>query len=994
MSMVLFACSPVKQDRSGVSVRLSQPEEGGAKIVRLQPVADNIIRVSATAESRFADRQSLMIVDQPAAPAFSVEKTDTTVSLLTAALCATVDTRSGRVTFADLDGNLILQELAQGGKTFAPYECSQIHADGTPETYHGWTTRVRFENLYPQEGLYGLGQHQGDEWNWKGRNEQLYQYNTKVSLPFVVSSMGYGILFDSYSLCRFGNPLPYSQLHELFALADKDGVEGALTGTYKAPYDGPVEGVSEGAKVENGMLTLVRREDSIYFDDIFRGKNLPAGFPLQEATVVYEGTITPRETGTYQFNHYYSGYQRLFLADEPLSDEIWRTAWNPNARKYDVYLEAGHAYPIRLEWRPDGGEAYCSLTGYAPVDPAVQQQLSFWSEMTRQLDYYFISGTTTPVAAETNLPSPSRGKDVSSADRMGALDQLISGYRKLTGPAPIMPLWAHGYWQSRERYKTQDEILSALDGFRQRHLPIDNIVMDWNYWADGNVPGGWGAFRFDPERFTDPQLMIDSIHRQNARIMISCWPKYYPATSNFRELQDRGYIYQQSLRDSLIDWLGCPYAFYDAYQPEAQQIFWRQLWENLGVMGMDAWWMDASEPNVRDCTPIEYRKLLCGPTYLGSSDEYFNAYSLVNAKAIYDGQRATQPADNRVFLLTRNGFCGQQRYSTATWSGDIGTRWEDMRAQVTAGLNFSIAGIPYWSQDIGGFSVENRFSRAQQLFDLTGRESDDLREWRELNARWHQWGMFTPMYRSHGQFPFREPWNIAPEGHPAYQSIADCLRLRMRLMPYIYSLAGAVHFADYTMLRPLVMDYPSDPAVINCAYQFQFGPALMVCPVLSYGQRTLDVYFPRGTVWYDFFTGKRESCGGEHHAVSAPYDRTPVFVPAGSILPLGPDMEYTAEKPAERIDLYVYAGADGAFSLYEDEGTNYGYEQGRYACIPFTYADADRVLTIGDRQGTFPGMLEQRTFAVHYISAAPDGQRREAVFTVPYDGRSAAIQLP
>ena len=949
LMLIALLASCAKQE--GVVVRVTEPQANGPKMVRLLPISDAIIRVSATAEDAFADQPSLMIVDQPAMPEYQVEQRGDTFVLSTAALRAYVLQTNGQVWFTDLSGKPLLQEEA-GATTFEPYSCTQVHADGTPETYTGWTVRSLFANLYPEEGLYGLGQHQGDEWNWKGRNEELFQYNTKVSLPFILSSEGYGILFDTYSLCRFGNPLPYSQLHAVFDIADKNGQPGAFTGTYTAP----------------GAETLVRREDSIYFEDIFTGKNLPQ-FPLATAAVTYEGTITPRETGEYQFCHYYSGYQRIFIDGQPLSDEIWRTAWNPNARKYNVKLEAGKPYALRIEWRPDGGEAYCGLRAYAPVEPARQQQLSFWQEMVQQLDYYFIAGTCT-----------------TSQPEKGALDRVIAGYRQLTGKAPIMPAWAHGYWQSRERYKTQDEILSALDGFRKRHLPIDNIVMDWNYWVDDQ----WGAFKFDPARFSDPQEMIDSIHRQNARIMISCWPKYYLATDNFRELQDKGYIYQQSLKDSLIDWLGYPYAFYDAYQPEAREIFWRQLWENLGVMGMDAWWMDASEPNVRDCTPIAYRKLLCGPTYLGSSDEFFNAYALVNAEAIYDGQRRTQAElgkeDARVFLLTRNGFCGQQRYSTATWSGDIGTRWEDMKAQITAGLNFSVAGIPYWSQDIGGFSVETRYAAAQQRFDQTGEENADLKEWRELNARWHQWGVFTPMYRAHGQFPFREPWNIAPEGHPAYQSIRNSLQLRYAMMPYIYSLAGAVHFSDYTMLRPLVMDFASDKEVRNCGYQFMFGPAFMVCPVYTYGARQWEVYFPKETVWYDFYANMKISDGGESQTVIAPYDRTPVYVRGGSIVPFGPVEEYVGEKKADMLTLMVYPGADGSFCLYEDDGTTYAYEKGEYSMIPMHYSEAEHTLTIGARQGAYPGMLAERTFVIRIPGSS-------SVQQITYTGQQQDIPL-
>ena len=966
-AVLLAACNAgVQQNGSQVTVRVQEPAENGPKLVRLEVKGPKIIRVSATAEDRFADKESLIIVDQDVNTPYRFSRSGDTVTLATNEVQAHVLRSSGRVWFTDPDGKLLLAEQAECSKTFQPYSCRQTVWTATedgpateahPTTYTGWTTRLVFDSP-EDEALYGLGQHQADEWNYKGRNEELFQYNTKVSIPFIVSSRNYGVLVDSYSLMRFGNPNDYSQLNVLFDLYDKDGQAGALTGTYSAP----------------GQETLVRREDSLYFENLKSAKNLPE-YKLDRATVIYEGEIVPRESGTYRFSHYYSGYQKIYIDDQNVYTEdvmgtghegnqtIWRTAWNPNARKFALNLEAGRRYKFRLEWQPDGGEAYCGLRALAPTDPKDQQQISFWSEMTQQLDYYAIFGQNA--------------------------DEVIGGYRQLTGKAPMMPEWLLGYWQSRERYRTQGEILDALNGFRKRHLPIDNIVMDWNYWTWDS----WGSFEFDPTRFPDPKGMIDTIHQQHAKIMISCWPKYYLTTEHFRELNEMGAIYQQSVKDSLNDWLGYKYAFYDAYNPEARKLFWNQLWEHLGTLGMDAWWMDASEPNIRDCTDIPYRKLLCGPTWLGSSDEYFNAYSIVNAEAIYDGQR--EKNNNRVFLLTRNGFAGEQRYSTATWSGDIGTRWEDMKTQITAGLNFSISGVPYWSQDIGGFSVEKRYEAAQRFFDQTGRENEDLKDWRELNVRWHEWGVWTPMYRAHGQYPFREPWNIAPENHPAYKAIAAQMQMRYRLMPYIYSLASKVHFDDYTMMRPLVMDFNDDPAVRNIGYQFTFGPSVMVCPVYQYKARQREVYFPANQRWYDFFSGQTVSDGGESLVCKAPYEQIPVFVRAGSIIPMGPAIEYTRQKPASVIRLFVYEGKDGDFTLYEDEGTNYNYEKGDFSNICFVYNDSQKTLSIGQREGDFPGMLQERTFIIVPVSAEhPQGYNPDAAgIEVKYNGEAQTVKL-
>lgn len=329
--------------------------------------------------------------------------------------------------------------------------------------------------------------------------------------------------------------------------------------------------------------------------------------------------------------------------------------------------------------------------------------------------------------------------------------------------------------------------------------------------------------------------MVDAIHDLNARFMISVWPKFYPTTKNYKELAANGWVYLQAVKDSILDFVppGFVATFYDAYAPGARKLFWKQMNDNLYRLGVDAWWMDASEPNIKDCTPMSYQKALTGPTALGPSAQYYNTYALVNAQAIYEGQLKENP-DDRVFLLTRSGFAGLQRYSTASWSGDIGTRWEELKAQISAGLNFSISGIPYWTMDIGGFCVENRYRTGQLIYDKTGVENDDLKEWRELNARWYQFGTFTPLYRAHGQFPLREIYNIAPEDHPAYQTILYYNQLRYRLMPYIYSLAGKTYFDDYTIMRPLVMDYASDLAVRDNSTQYMFGPSMMIAPVYTY----------------------------------------------------------------------------------------------------------------------------------------------------------------
>ena len=985
------------------------PDGGQARTLCLEVINDNIIRVRATSKDQLPVKQpSLMIVPQkaPQKGSYTISDEGQTVVVKARNVKAVVSKATGQITFFDANGRQLLRE-ANDGKQFKDFTVPEREygLKGGPalteEMKHGLQWRLCFDSP-ADEAFYGLGQHQSEEFNMKGKNEDLFQYNTKVSIPFVLSNKHYGLLWDSYSYCRFGNPDDYLQLNRAFKLYDRQGREGHLTGTY----------------VDRNGRRLVRDEDSLYYEYGFPKtseiavktdnggiKNLPQGFNLQGATVVYEGFIeslppTPSNwrgssdaskaspsggrlegDDLYQFILYYSGYVKVYIDGREVVPERWRTAWNPNAYKFETTLPKKRRVHLRVEWQPDGGEAYCGLRVAQPRSRQEREQLSIWSEMARDMDYYFISGQN--------------------------LDEVISGYRTLTGRASLYPKWVLGFWQSRERYKSAKEIEETLAEFRQRQIPIDNIVQDWNYWKLDS----WGDHTFEAARYPNPQAMLDSVHQMHGRFMISVWPKFYDTVDNYKALDAKGWMYHQAVKDDIHDWLGFRGSFYDAYDPGARKMFWQQMDRNLYSKynrSIDAWWMDASEPNVRDCTPMWYRKALCGPTALGTSTEYFNAYSTVNADAIYNGQRSVwkgRKNEPRVFLLTRSGFAGEQRYSTATWSGDIGTRWEDMRAQMTAGLNYSLSGIPFWGMDQGGFCVENRYVAAQQLFDRTGQENEDLREWRELQTRWNQFGAFIPLFRSHGQWPLREIWNIAPDNHPAYRSFVYYDRLRYRLMPYLYSLAAWAHFRDYTLMRALVMDFDRDTEVLNIGNQWMLGPALMACPVGYYKARNRQVYFPSPCGWYDLYTGEHLQ-GGQRLVVDAPYERIPVYVREGAIIPFGPDMQYSDEKPAELINLYVYAGQNGEFQLYEDEGTNYNYERGQYATIDISYDDQARTLTIGQRKGQFPGMLKSRRFnvvlvtkdaprALHLDSSTKGSSQGETPEgkMVQYDGRPVTVQL-
>ncbi|WP_028907709.1 TIM-barrel domain-containing protein [Xylanibacter ruminicola] len=975
------------------------PDGGQAKVVYLEVINNQIIRVRATSQQALPTKPASLMIVPNAAPAkgsYAITDEGDNVVVKTQKVKAVVQKATGQITFFDATGKQLLKEAQEGKKfwdfTVPERELGMKTGYTVPEEQkHGLSWQMKFDSP-DDEAFYGLGQHQSEEFNMKGKNEDLFQYNTKVSIPFVLSNKNYGLLWDSYSYCRFGNPNDYLQLNRAFKLYDKSGKEGHLTGTY----------------VDARGKKLVRDEDSIYYEygtpeksaialktDNGGIKNFPKDINLMGANVTYEGFIEPEcipEQGSptrslcghckgksqlYQFILYYSGYVKVYIDGKEVVPERWRTAWNPNTYKFSTELQKGKRVQLRIEWRPDGGEAYCGLRVAEPRSKQEREQLSVWSEMAKDMDYYFIAGDN--------------------------LDQVVSGYRTLTGKASLYPKWVLGFWQSRERYKTQDEIEGTLAEFRKRHIPIDNIVQDWNYWPEDQ----WGSHQFEASRYPNPQQMLDKVHQMHGRFMISVWPKFYCNTDNYKELDAKGWMYVQSPTDDIHDWVGPGYTngFYDAYDPGARKMFWRQMDENLytkynhnGVAGVDAWWMDASEPNVRDCTPMWYRKALSGPTALGTSTEYFNAYSTVNADAIYNGQRSVWKGklnEPRVFLLTRSGFAGEQRYSTATWSGDIGTRWEDMRAQMTAGLNYSISGVPFWGMDQGGFCVENRYVAAQQLYDRTKVENEDLKEWRELQTRWNQFGTFIPLFRSHGQWPLREIWNIAPDEHPAYKSFVYYDKLRYRLMPYLYSLAGWAHFKDYTLMRPLVMDFNGDKEVENIGNQWMFGPALMACPVGYYKARNRSVYFPAQCGWYNLYTGEYTE-GGQRLIVDAPYEQIPVFVREGAIIPFGPEMEWSDEKPAELINLYVYAGQDGAFQLYEDEGTNYNYEKGKYATIDITYDEATRTVSFGARKGQFAGMLKNRQFNIVLISKEhpqPLNLDNPSGKLVSYNGKALTVKL-
>jgi len=674
-------------------------------------------------------------------------------------------------------------------------------------------------------------------------------------------------------------------------------------------------------------------------------------------SVSMTASFTPEVTGDYLFKTFASGQVTLSVDGVNVIDH-WRQGWLPDEEVARVALTAGKAVELRLQWTADIDVKTLSLSFKPPASAPVTTSL--WSEVGDGIDYYFLFGP--------------------------GLDRVIAGYRRVTGQASLMPRWAFGLFQSREHYTTAAEVTAAAAGHRSRGIPLDVIVQDWQYWADAQ----WGSHAFDASRFPDPAGLIANLHdEQHVKFMLSVWPKFYTNTANYQALDAAGLMYPYE--QGVLDFLDQPFAFYDAFNPAARAKYWEQIDQQLFRFGVDAWWLDATEPEVVEGP---YKSLAEGrqltqthmhPTALGSGSRMLNAYSLVNSQGIYEGQRAAAP-DQRVFILTRSAFAGQQRYASATWSGDISSTWTAFKKQIPGGLGFSLSGIPYWTVDSGGFSVPSRFSGGQ-----------NADEWRELNARWFEYATFLPLLRVHGQAPLREMWEFGGESSPAYQAMLKFDRLRYRLLPYVYSLAGAATLRDGTMLRPLVMDFPSDAAVLDVKDEFMFGPALLVSPVTTYQASERAVYLPPATGgWYDFWSGVAIA-GGNSSTVAAPLDQIPVHVRAGSILPFGPELAYTSEKPADPVTLFVYAGANGSFELYEDDGSSYGYETGAFTRILLTWNDATSTLTLGAREGSFPGMLASRTFEVVLVRsdrAVPFSFAPTADQSVTYDGTARELVLP
>jgi alpha-D-xyloside xylohydrolase len=739
--------------------------------LRFQVCTESIVRVVYSLEATVPARPDFIVTKTSWPHAeFSLQTDDAeSIVLKTSRLSIKVARANSAMVFLDEAGKPLAQE---DYRSLTPVEVNG------EKTLHS----ERFVNMWAtQEAFYGLGQHQAGVWNYRGEAVDISQDNTNISIPFLLSSNGYGLFFNNGSRSRFNNRFVHA--------------------------------------------------------------------------------------------FYYS------------------------------------------------------------------------SEVADALDYYFIYGPD--------------------------FDKLVAAYRELTGQAPMFGKWAYGFWQCKNKYETQDQILSVAHKYREMHIPVDNIVQDWFWWVTMGDPV------FDAKRYPDPKGMLDDLHKNNFHLMISVWPFFRPNADGhpespdpvYQDMDKRGFFVAKTIAPSFHP---VGQGLYDAFNPEARKQYWSLMNNALFKIGADAWWLDTTEPETEG---RETNILVTNKTALGNGARYVNEYPLLTTAGVYEGQRAASD-QKRVFILSRSTFAGSQRNAAATWSGDVDPNWQTFRRQIPAGLNYSVSGLPYWTTDIGGF--------------VGASPSDPA--YRELFVRWFQFGTFCPIFRVHGtrfEPNENELWSYGPE---AQKILTSFDRLRYRLLPYIYSVAWKTTSEGYTMMRPLVMDFRTDVRAQNVGDQFLFGPALLVNPVTEPAATTRHLYLPNAS-WYDFWTG---AVTGGGRAIDAPtsLERIPLYVRAGSIVPMGPDVEYSTEKPADPVELRVYRGASGSLALYEDENDSYNYEKGVFATIPLQWDEARKTLTIGDRSGRFPGMLETRTFRVVFVGdnhGVGIGPSETADKVVQYSGKQVTV---
>ncbi len=832
--------------------------------IHLSPLSDNTVRVQYALKYK-NDLPELVFTEKTAVPEFKLTDSKSDLELSTSKITVVINKETGAISYRNSEGATILKENP-GNRIF-----KQSTVQGEP----CYITEQSFESP-KDEFLYGTGQFQDGYLNIRGLPRRLTQVNTQISIPFVMSSKGYGLLWHNYGLTDFNPADELVKLHP-------DKTEGEATVLDVTTTD--------GTKKET-------RKDKIF-----------------------RGILTVKEAGQYA---------------------IMLDVGSKMAKNWQVSIDGKDIIKLKNHWLPPTTSALVLLS-------AENHEIVVTGEKKDTPVIYYCK-----VTDETIFRSPVADK-LDYIVFAGNPDEVISSYRNLTGKAPLMPIWSLGYIHCRERFNTQDELLENALEFRNRELPMDLIVQDWQYWGKY----GWNAMKFDEEKYPNPAQIVNTLHDINMRLMVSVWSKIDASSEVGKAFSERNYYIHDDQK-----WV-------DFFNPDAADFYWKNFSERLLMpYKIDAWWQDATEPENDD---LVGRKINNGTM---SGEIMRNVYPLYVTKTVYEGSRKDMP-DKRVFILTRSGFSGQQRYAAAVWSGDIGNDWETMRRQVTAGLNYSITGMPWWTFDAGGFF-------------RPGKDQYDDVDFHERYLRWFQFATFSPLQRVHGYQTKTEFWRY---GEKFKNEALRYINLRYRLLPYIYSLAADITFNNGTLMRPLVMDFSNDKKALEQNYEYMFGPAFLVAPVLSKGVEKQDVYLPENNKgWYNFWTGNHFD-GGKTVNVEASLSTIPLFIKAGSIVPMGKFLQHTSEKAQDTLEIRVYTGKNGDFDLYEDEGVNYNYENGSYSIIPFKWDEKSQRLTIENRKGHFPGILENRVFNIIFVDETTGTgiKMSELGTSVSYNGEKRVI---
>ena len=813
--------------------------------VRVEVCSPKIIHVVA-GQSGALERPVVPAVIKPCEGAkFNLSSANGQTEIATAQIKAVIDEKTGAVNFFTLEGRPILAEQPNG---------REIPKANTDPIGKGVSQQFL---LSPGEALYGLGQHQEGFLDVRDIPIQLLQANSNIAIPFLISTNGYGLLWNNPSLTDFD---PASREVRL----DANG-EGIL---------------QSGAEGEYGFLLSGNYRDKL----------------------------------------------RLSIEGQPLID--LKNMWLPLSAGAKMHLSANRTYKIKAE---AGGDMRLAIR--APSDT-----MTFRSQVGDAVDYYFLYG-----------PEPA---------------QAVAEYRDITGAAPLLPRWAYGFWQCRERYSSQQQILDIASEFRKRKIPVDVLVQDWQYWGKY----GWNAMRFDESAYPNPAEMMSALHKQNLHLVISVWAKFGAETEAGKEFVAKSLVLKSSASTGEPGETKERENWADLFNPQAMQLFWAEINRNLFSSGLDGWWLDASEP--------EGDPLKGDTTFLGPGTKVRNAFPLFETTAVYRGQRATTE-DKRVVILTRSAYTGEQRNGTIAWSGDISANWETLRRQIPAGLNFASSGFPYWTTDIGGF-----FRPADQYTSP---------EYHELLIRWFQFGAFCPIFRIHGFRSETEMWKYGPDVEKILRQYDE---FRYRLLPYIYSAAWGVTDRGEVMMKALPFAYPLDRSVRQIGDQFLLGDALLVNPVTAPHATERSIALPAGDNWVDFWTGQTYA-GGQSMTINAPLDEIPILVKAGSIVPLGPVIQ-NASEPEGGLEVRIYPGKDAAFDLYEDSGDGYAYEHGAHAITHLQWDDRRKTLSIADRRGSFPGMPARHTLRIVVVSPRHGaGDKPPSSFdrSIDYNGHAMKVEL-